>query len=93
MNIIEKILGKRKGIVTQSVIAVISAATALFIGIWVITSVISSIVPGATWTATANTTYTNVQTTMWSSIQLLSIGLIVLAASVILAYFGFGRTK
>lgn len=84
------IFKKRKGIVTQSVIAVISAAIALFIGIWVITSVIGSI-NQANWTAAANTTFTNVQSTMWSSLQLLSVGLIVLAASVILAYFGFGR--
>jgi len=83
---------KRKGIVTQSVIAVISAATALFIGIWVISSIISSINQSG-WSTQANTTYTNVQTTMWNSLQLLSVGLIVLAASVILAYFGFGRTK
>jgi hypothetical protein len=82
----------RKGIVTQSVIATISAAIALFIGIWVISSVISSINQGG-WTTTANTTYTNVQTTMWNALQLLSVGLIVLAASVILAYFGLGRTN
>jgi hypothetical protein len=34
-----------------------------------------------------------VQTTMWNALQLLSVGLIVLAASVILAYFGFGRSS
>lgn len=82
----------RKGIITQSVIAVISAATALFIGIWVISSVIGSINQGG-WTSTANTTFTNVQTTMWNSLNLLAVGLIVLAASVILAYFGFGRSQ
>lgn len=89
----EKILlVSRKGLVTQSVITVISAATALFIGIWVISSVISSI-SQAGWSTQANTTYTTVQTTMWNSLQLLSVGLIVLAASVILAYFGFGRRQ
>ena len=82
----------RKGIVTQSVIAVISAAISLFIGIWVISSVISSINQGG-WTTTANTTYDTIQTTMWNSLTLLSVGLIVLAASVILAYFGFGRSR
>jgi hypothetical protein len=80
----------RKGLVTQSVIAVISAATALFVGIWVISSVISS-VNQANWSTTANTTFTQVQSIMWSALQLLAVGLIVLAASVILAYFGFGR--
>ena len=83
---------KRKGLVTQSVISVISAATALFIGIWVISTVITSVSQSG-WTSTANTTFTNVQTTMWSALQLLSVGLIVLAAAVILAYFGFGSTK
>ena len=82
----------KKGIVTQSVIAVISAAIALFIGIWVISSVINSI-STTNFTAAANTTYASVQNTMWSALQLLSVGLIVLAASVILAYFGFGRRE
>jgi len=84
------LLTSRKGLVTASVIAVISAATALFVGIWVISTVINSI-SQANWTSQANTTYSQVQTTMWSALQLLAVGLIVLAASVILAYFGFGR--
>jgi hypothetical protein len=82
-------LVKRKGLVTQTVIAVISAATALFIGIWVISTVIGSINQSG-WSSTANTTFTNTQSIMWSSLQLLAVGLIVLAAAVILAYFGFG---
>jgi hypothetical protein len=82
----------KKGLVTQSVIAVISASIAIFVGIWVISSVIGSINQGG-WSTAANTTFTTVQTTMWNSLQLLAVGLIVLAASVILAYFGFGRSQ
>lgn len=82
----------RKGIVAASVVATVSAATALFIGIWVVSTVITSI-NQAGWTATANTTFTNAQSIMWSSMQLLAVGLIVLAAAVILAYFGVGRAK
>jgi len=82
-------LAIRRGIVTQAVVAVIAASIALFIGIWVVSSVIGS-VNQTGWTTTANTTFTSVQNTMWSAMQLLAVGLIVLAASVILAYFGFG---
>jgi len=82
----------KKGMVAGAVVGVIGAAITIFIGIWVITSVQSSISQGG-WSAAANTTYTNVQTTTWNAVQLLSVGLIVMAAVVILAYFGFGRQR
>ena len=85
----ERLLNRsRKGMVSGAVMSVITAAIVIFIGIWVISQVINSITQTG-WSTTANTTYANVQTTMWNSIQLLSVGLIVLAAAVILAYFGF----
>lgn len=44
-------------------------------------------------TYSANTTFVGTSSTIFSSIQLLAVGLIVLAASIILAYFGFGRRQ
>lgn len=80
---------KRKGI-TGSVFMVVAGAIALMVGIWVISLVINS-VSQAGWSAAANTTYTTVQSTVFNSFTLLAVGLIVLAAAVIIGYFGFGR--
>jgi len=83
----------RKGVITQAIMAAASAIIALFIVILVIVNVQASIVPGSTWTATANTTYTSVQNTSWNAIGLLAVSLIVLAAAVIMSLLGFGRTE
>jgi len=42
---------------------------------------------------TTQNTFNTTQTIMWNSLSLLAVGLVVLAASVILGYFGFGRRK
>jgi len=41
----------------------------------------------------SNSTWGNVSTTIWTSIQLMAIVFIVIAATAILAYFGFGRKQ
>jgi hypothetical protein len=79
----------KKGI-AGSVFMVVAGAIGLFVGIWVISLVINS-VSQAGWTTAANTTYTTVQTTVFNSFTLLAVGLIVLAAAVIIGYFSFGR--
>ena len=71
---------------------VVGGAIALFIGIWVISLVINS-VSQTGWTAAANSTYTTVQTTAFNSFTLLAVGLIALAAAVIMGYFGMGRKE
>jgi hypothetical protein len=75
----------RKGI-TGSVFAIVGGAIALFIGLWVISLVMQS-VSQASWTSTANSTYTTVTTTVFNAFGLLAVGLIVLAAAVIISYF------
>jgi len=89
--IYEKLLKQsRKGLVAGSVMSVITGAIVIFIGIWVISLVINSI-DTTNFTSQANFTYINVQTIMWNSLSLLAVGLVVLAAAVILAYFGFSK--
>jgi hypothetical protein len=86
----EKLLAHSTNGIGGAVIGVIGAAITIFIGIWVLSSVSSSITQGG-WSTTANTTYTTVTNTTWNAINLLSVGLIVMAAVVILGYFGMGR--
>lgn len=82
-------LATKKGI-TGSVFMVVAGAIALMVGIWVISLVMNS-VNQANWSAEANTTYTTTTNTVFNSFTLLAVGLIVLAAAVIIGYFGFGR--
>lgn len=41
----------------------------------------------------SNTTFTSTTATIWNSISLLAVALLIIAASAILAYFGFGREQ
>jgi len=70
------------------VMALVLGAIVIFIGIYATTQVIASISQGG-WTAAANTTYTNVQSTFWNSMQLAAVSLITLAASLVLGSFFF----
>jgi len=70
------------------VMALVIGAIVLFIGIYATTQVIASISQSG-WTTAANTTYTNVQTTFWNSMQLAAVSLITLAASLVLGSFFF----
>lgn len=76
----------RKGYVSGTVQAVIAAAVTIFVGIWVLSTVVNSI-DTTNFTSQANQTYSQVQNTTWSAITLLTVGLIVLAAVVILGIF------
>jgi len=88
MNIKELLLAKsKKGVVVGGAVAVVSAAIAIFIGIWIVSLVLTSVNQSG-WTAQANTTFTSVQNTTWSAFTLLAVGLIALAASIIFLYFG-----
>ena len=75
-----------KGIIAASVVMVIGAAITIFIGIWILSLVMTSIDQSSFSTA-ANTTYAQVQSITWNSIQLLAIGLIVMAFAVIMTFF------
>lgn len=70
------------------VMLLVMGAVILFIGIYVVSQVINSISQSG-WSSSANTTYTNVQTTFWNSMQLAAVGLITLAASLVLGSLFF----
>lgn len=82
---------KSKG-VTGAVFATVGGAVALMVGIWVVSLVITS-VNQDNWTSAANTSYSTVQTTVFNAFTLLAVGLIVLAAAVIISYFYGGKGK
>lgn len=82
---------------THSIPAARFGLSAAGTGVWLMTN--GSYDPGAyllTYTyqnLASNTTWTNSQTVTWNSIQLLAIALVVIAAGLILSYFGFGIGK
>lgn len=82
----------RKGLIAGTVIMVVTVAMTITIGIWVISIFYGAIDQGS-WSTEANNTFTNVQTYTWSGIQLLAVGIIILAAGVLLSYFGARKGK
>jgi len=83
----------RKGLSAVGMaVAIVLVSTTLIVGVWIFTTVQSS-VNQAGWTASANTTFTNIVSTTWSSFQLGVVSLIVIAAVAIIGILvsGFGR--
>jgi len=74
-------------------VAIVLVATTLIVGVWIFTTVQSS-VNQAGWSASANSTFTNIVATTWSSFQLGVVSLIVIAAVAIIGILvaGFGNT-
>lgn len=68
-----------------AVVAVIVTVILLFVGILVMTTFINSVTPNGDWSATANTTWTNVQSYAWTAIGLISVGVIILGAVAIIS--------
>jgi len=61
----------------------------MLVGIIIVTSLVANISQSG-WSATANTTWTNLQTNIWTAYALLIIIPIVVGAVAILAYVRFG---
>ena len=83
----------RKGLSAVGMaVAIVLVSTTLIVGVWIFTTVQSS-VNQAGWTTSANTTFTNIVSTTWSSFQLGVVSLIVIAAVAIIGILvsGFGR--
>jgi hypothetical protein len=70
------------------IIAVVSTLILLFVSILVMTTFIANVSPDTTWSATANTTWINVQSYSWTAVGLIAIGIIILGAVAILAIVG-----
>lgn len=89
---IRQMLKNRRGLSAVGMaVAIVLVATTLIVGIWIFTTVQSS-VNQAGWSSTANTTFDNVVATTWSSFQLGVVSLIVIAAVAIIGILvsGFG---
>jgi hypothetical protein len=75
--------------VTATVFVVVAAGIALAVGLWAISLVFAS-VNQASWSSSANSTFTTVQTNTYNALLLLSVGLIVMGAATIISYFYVG---
>jgi len=63
----------------------------LFVGVIIMVNFINSVTPDDTWSADANTTWSNAQTYSWTAMGLIAISIIVLGAvAIISAVGGFG---
>ena len=89
----KKLKMNRKGMSAVGMaVAIVLVATTLIVGVWIFTTVQSS-VNQADWTTDANDTFDNIVDTTWSSFQLGVVSLIVIAAVAIIGILvqGFGR--
>lgn len=81
---------KNKRGVTPVITALIALMVTIYIGIIVIVSLINSVTPDATWSASANSTWATLTANTWIAFALLAIVPIVIGAVAILGYLRFG---
>lgn len=93
MQDIKELLLQRssKGI-TGVVFAVVAAVISIAMAIWVITLIFGAINQGS-WSASANTTFIQVQNNAWSAITILTITIIIMAVGSIFAFLGMGKKQ
>jgi uncharacterized membrane protein YidH (DUF202 family) len=72
------------------VVALISMMVMLLVGVIVVNALVNSQTPDDTWSADANTTWTNIQTNIWIAFGLVVVGIIIVGAVAILSYLRFG---
>lgn len=65
----------------------------LLVAIIVVNALINSQTPDSTWSAKANTTWTNVQSNIWTALGLVVVSLIIVGAMAILSYLNIGSGK
>jgi len=85
-------LKNRKGLSAVGMaVAIVLVSTTMIVGVWIFTTVQSS-VNQAGWSSGANTTFANIVSTTWSAFQLGVVSLIVIAAVAIIGILvaGFG---
>jgi len=75
----------------SGVMLIASTAVTLVLVSVVIGLIVTSLNSTVSLTGTANTTYYGIQTNVWSGLQIAGILVIVVAAVLILGYFGAGR--
>lgn len=80
----------RKG-VGGVVYVLIGLMIMLLVGIIVVNALINSQTPDSTWSASANSTWTSVQTNIWIAMGLVTVSLIIVGAMAILSYLNMGN--
>lgn len=75
------------------IVVLISMMVMLLVGIIVVNSLVNSQTPDDTWSADANTTWTNTQSNIWTAFGLVTVGIIIVGAVAILSYLNFGGGK
>jgi len=90
---LEKLMiGGMKGLSAVGMaVAIVLVSTTLIVGVWIFTTVQSSVNQGG-WTSDANDTFDDIVDTTWSSFNLGVVSLIVIAAVAIIGILvsGFG---
>ena len=88
----QKLLHNRKA-VGGVIYVLIGLMIMLLVGIIVVNALVNSQTPDSTWSAKANTTWASVQTNIWISMGLVTVGLIIVGAMAILSYLNMGNGK
>lgn len=89
MNPIKRFLNSKYG-AGGVIVVLIGMMVMLLVGIIVVNALVNSQTPDTTWSADANTTWTNVQTNIWVAMGLVAVGIIIVGAVAILSYLNFG---
>lgn len=85
----QKFFTNRKG-VGGVVYVLIGLMIMLLVGIIVVNALINSQTPDSSWSASANSTWTSVQTNIWIAMGLVTVSLIIVGAMAILSYLNMG---
>jgi uncharacterized membrane protein len=85
----KRFMSNRKG-VGGVVYVLIGLMIMLLVAIIVVNALINSQTPDSTWSASANTTWANVQTNIWTALGLVVVSLIIVGAMAILSYLNMG---
>lgn len=65
----------------------------LLVAVIVVNALVNSQTPDDTWSASANTTWANIQTNIWVALGLVVVSLIIVGAMAILSYLNMGQGK
>ena len=88
----QKLVHNRKA-VGGVIYVLIGLMIMLLVGIIVVNALINSQTPDTTWSTSANSTWTSVQTNIWIAMGLVTVALIIVGAMAILSYLNMGGGK
>lgn len=88
MKPLHKLVRNKKG-AGGVIVVLISMMVMILVGIIVVQALITSQTQTG-WSTNANTTWTNLQTNIWTAFGLIVVGIIIVGAVAILSYLRFG---